>query len=533
MCPVAHPLRRRSSGPRACHVMADLIAPTTASVALRPHPVYQTLEPVWRLLAHAVEGTGGFLDGTALIAHPREYLDHAADAPTRPTKKLLERRKLARYENWPKTILRLVAGAIFRTPPVRRVGPADSPPHPLELWWGDVDGHGTSIDAYLAKAWRVAGTFGHVFVVFDRPADQARTAADARAPFLRLYTPLDVPDWLTDESGHLTAVSLLEVLPRTSFDQSLANSQLRYLTREGWEVRQRTGAGLVATQASASGDYDYGGALPVVVLYGQTRELTPVVGQSILGDPHIYVDDYNLSSAIRELLRKQTFSILNVPLGTGPDAVSTESAQQMLGTVTGTANVAFTPLAADYISPSAENIVAYQSEQDRVRRTMFRQAGLPYETDSRDAKSADAIRLEREDLNQTLAGYADFLEHADRQIAQLWFRATYGARGQQEWDRAQVAIAWPDTFDSEVLDDLIARVAEAISLRLGKTATDKLRLAVATKLLPEADEPTLQTIASEIEAMPDPEEERAAQRAQMIASLTGGNTPPRADDAGA
>jgi hypothetical protein len=47
-----------------------------------------------------------------------------------------------------------------------------------------------------------------------------------------------------------------------------------------------------------------------------------VIGQSVLNDPALYVDLYNLTSEQRELLRNQTFSILNVVLGTGPDAIS-------------------------------------------------------------------------------------------------------------------------------------------------------------------------------------------------------------------
>jgi hypothetical protein len=51
----------------------------------------------------------------------------------------------------------------------------------------------------------------------DRPQGAAPlTMADQKAPFLRTYSPLDMSDWLTDDMGCLTAVKLLEVLPRTS-----------------------------------------------------------------------------------------------------------------------------------------------------------------------------------------------------------------------------------------------------------------------------------------------------------------------------
>lgn len=456
------------------------------------------------------------MDGTYLVAHPREWLDHTADAPSKPTKKLLERRKLARYEGWPDTILTLLGGALHRQPPTRRIGGegVSAHAHPLAAWWDDVDGLGTPIDTYMAQSWAVAAVFGHCFLLLDRPRVAAMTAADAPRLYLRRYTPLDCPDWLVDEAGELVAVRFLEVVPRASFDAQ-PGTQIREVTPTGWRVIERHADGRMAATATAEGEHDYGGALPVVILYGKRRPMTPIIGQSILGDPAIYVDDYNLSSEVRELLRKQTFSILNIPLGTGQDAVQVDQAQAMLGESMGTANVAFTPLAAQYISADPSNVESYQAERQEVRRTMFRLAGLPWEGDSRAAESGDSRRIKREDLNQTLARYADEEQATDRRIAQLWFRATYGARWEGEWDKSQVEIGYPDTFDSEVLDDTLTRAQLALSLRLGKTATDAIKRQLVAKILPDAPADQLAQIATEIEAMPDPEDERRERLAVM------------------
>lgn len=505
---------------------------TTLSAAAIPrtHPTYAELEAAWRKLGYAAEGTGGFADGTYLIAHPREYLDHTNASPSQPTKKLKERRSLARYENWPETILRLLSGALFRQAPVRRAGSGDEsePPHPIEQWWANVDGRGTDIDTWLSWAWKPAAVFGHAFCILDRPELPAQTAADAPGLYLRGYSPLDVPDWLVDDMGDLVAVRLLEALPRLSFDVTIATTQVRDLTPEGWVVRSLTLTGQTQTAPTTTGRHDFQGALPVVVLYSRRRPLTPIAGQSVLGDPQLYIDDYNLTSEIRELLRKQTFSLTNVPLGVGPEARTVEEAQAMIGTVTGTSNVLFTPLPAQMLSADSANVTIYQAERQELRRTMFRMAGLPWDTDSASPESADSRRIKREDLNQTLGAYADELQHADRKIAELWFRATYGVRWEAEWEAAQVTIDWPETFDSEVLDDVIARATQAMALRLGKTATDELKTRIIDKLLPALPPNTRQEILAEIEAMPDPEEERQAQRAALQASLTGARRMPAA-----
>jgi hypothetical protein len=93
---------------------APVIGPT--------HPHYAIWQPVWEKLAHVYEGDGPFLDGTAIVPHPREWEDHSIPVygstenpsetptdgakqvqwrpnpnPSKPTAKLKERRKLARY----------------------------------------------------------------------------------------------------------------------------------------------------------------------------------------------------------------------------------------------------------------------------------------------------------------------------------------------------------------------------------------------------------------------------------------------------
>ena len=70
------------------------------------HPTFTVMQPIWQQLRDVREGTGGFLDGSYIIAHPREWLDHsvkdsetgivtANPNPTQPSNKLRARRRLA------------------------------------------------------------------------------------------------------------------------------------------------------------------------------------------------------------------------------------------------------------------------------------------------------------------------------------------------------------------------------------------------------------------------------------------------------
>ena len=493
--------------------IADLTTGATAMTGeVFTHPVYAAFRQTWTKLAHAYEGTGGFSDGTFLIAHPREWLDHTAETPNKPSKKLLERRRLARYENWPATIITLLQGALFRTPPSRRAGTEDAP-HPITDWWENVDGLGTNLTTWLRRTWVPAAVFGQQVVLVDRPQHSATTAADVPPLFLRSYTPLDVPDWLVDDMGRLVAVALRETAPRATFTGRISTEYVREVAADGWRVR-----GTATPQViEAQGQHDFAGAVPVVLLYTRRRALVPLVGYSLLGDPQLYVDGYNLTSEMRELLRKQTFSIINVPLGTGDQQVTPQAAQAMIGESSGSANILFTPASANILTPDNTNVTVYRSELSELVRAMFRASGLPWDADSRDAESAESRRIKREDLNQVLSLYAAELQEAEHAIAELWFRGTYGASWQREMEAAQLTVAYPTTFDAEVLDDLIARAQAAIGLDLGQTASTLLRGQVVSKLLPDLTPEQQQQIQTEIAAVAVSEAEEAELRKQRLA----------------
>jgi hypothetical protein len=183
---------------------------------LRAHPQYGLYAPVWEKLANCYSGDGGFLDGTYLVAHPREWEDYTATNPKKPTKKLKARRAIARYENVAGTILNQLQAALFRESITRTIGKDEdsTEKHPLSAWWRNVDGKGTcSIDDYMATHWIHCGLYGHIVHLMDLPraTEAPLTQADAGEPFLCAYTPTDVADWRIDDYGAVTAVKLLEV----------------------------------------------------------------------------------------------------------------------------------------------------------------------------------------------------------------------------------------------------------------------------------------------------------------------------------
>lgn len=504
------------------------------------HPTYLAWKPTWQKLMDAYEGTGGFANGTYLIGHPREYLDHSTRVkvwdqeneqwkwttaqntdPKQPTAKLLERRKLARYEHWPRKLIKAFSDSLFRQVPTRQVGGQAAGTTDLEAWWQDVDGQGTDIDDFWAAAWKAAAVFGSVYLYMDsaktEDGDTTESAADSKAPFLRVYTPLDLPDWV-DDLGELHEVKFLEPAPRKSLNEPYPSGQYRYryVTEDRWELYDQRGA-LVENGAHGFG------RLPVVPLYSERRVLTNLIGASVLGDPALFVDYYNLTSELRELLRKQTFGILNVPLG--PNG-SVESEQVLLGQQVGTDNVMFSHEPAQFLSPSGENAAAYQEERQNLLRAIFRLGGIQWEADSRDAEAEGSLKLKREDLNTGLAAYADELERADYAVAKLFY-IHQGDSDLTKYEQDEIQIRYPDNFDVTPFEELLAQAQTALALGLPIEAKRELRKRLVGKLLPDLPDDVMSVIEKAIEQQED--ETPPSQLIQAaLAKRVGSATPERA-----
>jgi hypothetical protein len=491
--------------------------PSSTTITSTQHQLYTAFLPIWQLLADVREGTGGFLDGTYLIAHPREWKDYDQDIQRLPTKALLARRKLACYENFAGTILEAKTSALFREVPTRRFAdpvvakesfgsrlfrrmrrrPVQTAQTTgdtalLQQWWENVDGAGTHIDDFMAQVWDVAATFGHVWLYVDRPAGTAgETLADTVPPFVRAYTPLDAVDWTVDDQNRLTRIVFREPAATAGkFTQ-------REVTTEYWAWYDENGE--LTAGGPQNGQHKFG-CLPVVQLFGRRRPLYRHIGQSVLGDPKLYQDLFNLTSETRQLLRAQTFSFINIPLGVGDGAMTVEQAKTMLGEVIGAMNVIFSGQAAQILSADAENVTVYHKEFDRRLRVIYRQAGVQFEADSKDAEAQGSLKLKREDMNTRLAAYADELEKADYALAKLWFLAMRGAeKGAKAYEDAKLEIRYPDSFDMTPFDAVLQQAQSALALDFPQIVMNEILKALLPKFLPDLDEDKMQALIDAID----------------------------------
>jgi hypothetical protein len=241
------------------------------------------------------------------------------------------------------------------------------------------------------------------------------------------------------------------------------------------------------------------------MLYAKRRTLDPVVGQSVLGDPNNFIDLYNLTSEIRELLRNQTFGILNIQLPA--DGVDIDRAKSALGANAGTEDVAFTYGPMTYVQPDVGNVQVYQEERRQLIRTVYRLAAVPFEVDSRDAESEGALKLKREDMKEILSDYASELERAERAIAELFYRATYGAdEGPRKLAEDALTVRYDRQFDLSPFQEILDQASTVLALKMPWPVVQAEQKRVLQALFPDAP----RGVVAELEAAIDNQEDPAA-----------------------
>lgn len=478
--------------------------PTDALIS-QQHPIYSEWAEQWKLLGEAYEGSGGFLDGTNLNAHPRE-LDYKRDTEGRVTATILQekpkftrRKLLARYENFASSIVDTLTSYQFSKPIARTIDSGEIPDtHPLTRFWQDVDGNGTHIDHWLEDTQTIADVYGHVFIVGDRtPIDMpARSRAEQARLRLVTYTPLDVPDWLLKQNK-LTSIKTVDYLDRDSLTarRDTERVQYRIWTAEGWDTYDQSGGHI----PELSGQHPFG-ELPVIVMRGRRRPNLPLPGRSVLGDAKLYVDHFNLLSELRELLRSQTFSMLNIVMGADE---TIGEARGRMGDTSSTETILFSRAPAAFIAPANGPAEIYQSELEKLERKMFRAAGIPWESDSRDAEAEGSRKLKAGELEHRLSAHADEAERIDYQIARWAYMAEFGAvAGAARFAGDDLAILHPNEFVTTGAGPAIEEARTTIALPVGSTAKRLILTRLIPKILEDASPEEIKLIQDEIVAIP-------------------------------
>jgi hypothetical protein len=220
--------------------------------------------------------------------------------------------------------------------------------------------------------------------------------------------------------------------------------------------------------------------------------------------------------------------------------MTVEQAQAMMGQQTGTMNVLFSGLQAQMLTGDPANVQSYHDEIARVKREIYRETGVQWETDTKDAEAQGSLELKREDMNTRLSAYADECQQAEYALVELWYRSRYGADAwKAKLETDQVTIHYPERFSATPFDEVLKQVQAAQAIGMPAAFLKALRKAIVTKFEGMANlTPTqLKEITEAIDNAPDDPTpaERMRQKMDIMtqAVKSGGKVPPEPKDVAA
>lgn len=453
------------------------------------HEAVQALKPRWAIGLDAYDGEGGFTDGGYLWKFPRENPGE-----------FTARQQQARYHNYAATLIdyyvRKVCAEITR----------ETSSEPLKAFWANVDGAGTDQTTYIRLALSKALAAGHVGILADKTTDAPTgpsKADEQAAVFLTRYLATAILDWRVARDEQLTAVKLVEDIPVESLldagpDEG-EDQRVLLWDEEEW-VRVSPGDPAKVERQT------HGLALvPLVILRPFRHARWPVVGRALL-EPSVLAALYNRASEQDEVIRNQSFSVFVVGLPANGE-INVEDAKKALGNEVGSLRALFTYGTGTYETPSVEVPKTLEAHQQFLIRELYRMAHIPFEADSKEVQSAEAIRLQHEAITGVLKGVAAECQRVELALAKLFFAWTSATpdAARAAFEAADVQIKYGDRYfeaDPEVELKTLVAASNAVQ---SETFDKYVQKQIVSNTAPHLDDETREKVDGEIDAAtPEP-----------------------------
>lgn len=413
-------------------------------------------------------------------------------------------------------------------------------PEPIEGWWKDMDGLGSSADQWWGD---VAGpllmVFGQLDVKVENAAAPDGEEVATRADELRLgldkavvsyILPVNLPWWKLDRRGRYVECVVREV----GEDDEI---YWRYWNADEWvkygvvTVKDRHGKESLAIDVVDRSGHPYG-VVPIVRVFDKRRPSCQHVGLPRY-EPiaEIQREFYNRSSELILSDTTQAHPVLQMPedmlkpdgtVGIGPGYVLPMKRNPNSGDYAPSSYVDPPKGAADSLRTNMSDL---RDEADR-QACLTKPAGSAGTTGQTVGQSGLSKRLDQTTGNELLGKIAKTLQHAEETVSEL-AAVVLGVASPERGGEA-FSIGYPGQFDLANADELMG-VAQAFELLLTQAGdapiTELAMLSKAVRLIvPGLDDDQYGEMDDELEALlARRQQEKREQRESMQLAL---DAPP-------
>ncbi|HQQ75757.1 MAG TPA: hypothetical protein PLB01_00260 [Thermoanaerobaculia bacterium] len=452
---------------------------------------------IWQFIEDAVEGKGGFVDGTYLIPFKREVKRRGGKIDD----KFYERVAASDYDNFAKTICDGPWNYISQN---RDAISRDTKDAELQAFWNDVDGNGTAMVDFLEYPVRQASMYGTGWIFMDRPnMGPDATIADSSAPENRPYIygvpTRNVVDWVFDENYELQAVAILEHDgddDEAKDDPTKCN--LRVWTKTSFILFVKGDSDHYSVDLKRSGPNTLG-EIPCVQLFNEYPGPGRGLGGTIMpAIARLARSHYNMRSEAREIQRKCA-AFLAYP-------TKDLDAGSKLEIGSGSA----LPFNADagkpeWVTPDLASLEHYREDMKATKESAFSMSHMSaisgfMETDQ--TSSGFHQQAVFDDTNKQIGKRAGGVEAAEVKLARL-FQRMRGIGGEQPTpaDEKKIkdsfSISYPREFGLRDMSAELNRLGKRLELEMGKADAEEAIFDFYQSAYPRADRKQLRARAQQ------------------------------------
>lgn len=357
----------------------------------------------YSFVEQAYKGSGGFKDGTYLIAHKREGF-------------YIERKQFSHYTNFVQPILRAMIEPVFNSPVRREFDDNEL----FKIFMKDVNYNNLHIQDFTQLVTKYARLHSIVFIVMDYifPDDIELTEQylleNNIHPYVYIKKAWEVDSYKLDFFGRLEEIVFCDEKQtiKVNGKEEQRQTYIRW-TITNWErvIKEKDKYIILETRIHNLG------VLPVSAIYENAREDTKI----LLTESKFYAlakinhTIYNQDSERRELQRNQAFAILYIP----------EEDNDVAGKAIGTNNYLAismdAPFAPGFISPDTNILKVLQEQREDNKKDLFTLADqLGVIGITKEAKSGIALSYEFSAYESTLQKTSDIAIKVENAIVRLF-----------------------------------------------------------------------------------------------------------------
>ena len=435
----------------------------TAEELEATHPDYDGYIDEWLFHIRSYFGGKHYRQGNYLLQHPFES-----------TANYNRRRQTSYYYNYCGPIVDIFVSHLFRKGAVRDYGALTGDPL-LRAFLRDADMDGNALTHCMREAARLAGIYGRVSLVVDKPGYETVTMAEAEAldirPYVTIVTPENLLDW--SYARRPSGGSVLEMVKIRE-----ARDIYRIWTEQEWELWgvEDDGRGVRLIDAGVHGL----GTVPVVNLFNKQSGMKMVGISDIQDIADINKNIYYLCSDAKEIIENTAFPMLAVPYERGEGVETRDVGPRSI--------IQFDPAEPNarpyWLEPPHSSLTEIREWVKQDIAEIFRIArmgGVKATEDFAKPRSGVALELEHQQLYAALSEKADNLEQAETRVMELWalwqgktFDGTidypddFSVKDvERDLDlalKARGAVAGSPTFDREVQKKIVSAVLPRLDM---------------------------------------------------------------------